>query len=67
MGTPKKPVKKAVSKSSGAKNSDDELIDPKTKKKIIDDDEDEDEFDMPLDEIGGGYDSFESYEDDDDY
>ena len=58
---------KAVSKNGGAKNSDDEPIDPKTKKKIIDDDEDEDEFDMPLDEIGGGYESFDNYEDDDDF
>jgi len=68
MGTPKKPVKnKAVSKSSGAKSPDDEPIDPKTKKKIIDDDDEDDEFDMPLDEIGGGYESFDAYDEDDDY
>jgi len=65
MGTPKKPVKKTPdSKSTGAKKSAQEPIDPKAKKKAIDEDDDED-FDMPLDEIGGGYDSFEFDEEDD--
>jgi len=65
MGTPKKPVKKKPDpKSTGAKKSDQEPVDPKAKKKIIDDEDDED-FDMPLDEISGGYDSFEFDEEDD--
>ena len=67
MGTPKKPAsKKPISKSTGAKKPAEEEVDPKAKKKIVDDDEDED-FDMPLDEIGGGYDSFDGFEEDDDY
>lgn len=66
MGTPKKPIKKnVVSKSSGAKRSEDELTDPKTKKKFIDDDEDDDEFGMPLDDLG--YENLDGYEDEDDY
>lgn len=68
MGTPKKPAKKKLtSKTAGAKKSSaDEAIDTHAKKKIVDDDEDED-FDLPLDEIGGGYESFGEYEDDDDF
>jgi len=66
MGTPKKPVKKkVVSKSPGAKKSADEEIDLPAKKRIIDEDDDE-EFDVPLDEISG-YESFEGYDEDDDY
>jgi hypothetical protein len=66
MGTPKKPVKKKiVSKSPGAKKTADESIEPPAKKRIIDEDDDE-EFDLPLDEIGG-YESFENYDEDDDY
>jgi hypothetical protein len=64
MGTPKKPIKKSDSKSSGAKKSAEEPIDPPAKKKIID--EDDDDFDMPLDEIGG-YESFEEYDEDDEF
>ncbi|WP_461453150.1 hypothetical protein [Mucilaginibacter sp.] len=65
MGTPKKPAKKQPdSKSTGAKKPAPAPTDPKAKKKIIDDEDDE-EFDMPLDEIGGGYDSFEFDEEDD--
>jgi len=67
MGTPKKPVKKKIiPKSTGAKKSAEEPIDPKAKKKIIDDDDDDDDFDMPLDELGG-YESFDGYEEEDDY
>ena len=65
MGTPKKPVKKQTSKSAGAKKPTNPPVDPK-KKKILDD-EDEDEFDMSLDDEIGGYDSFEGYDEDDDY
>jgi len=65
MGTPKKPAKKQpISKATDAKESADEELDPKPKKKIVDDDDDED-FDVPLDELGG-YESFD-YEDEDDY
>jgi hypothetical protein len=65
MATPKKPVKKKPdSKSTGAKKSAQEPVDPKAKKNV-DDDEDDEDFDMPLDEIGGGYDSFEFDEEDD--
>ena len=64
MGTPKKPAKK-ISKATGAKESDEEL-DPKTKKKIVDDDDDDEDYDVPLDELGG-YESFDGYEDDDDF
>jgi len=66
METPKKPVKKDVaSKSTGAEKSDDRPDDIPAKKKIIDDDDDED-FDMPLDDLGR-YESFEGYDEDDDY
>jgi hypothetical protein len=67
METPKKPVKKkVVSKSPGAKKSADESENHPVKKRIIDEDDDE-EYDMPLDEIGGGYEGFEGYDEDDDY
>lgn len=66
MGTPKKPLKKDTSaKSTGAKKPDENPIDIPAKKRIIDDDEDED-FDIPLDDLGR-YESFEGYEEDDDY
>ena len=67
METPKKPVKKNIaSKSMEAKRSeDDDAADLPAKKKIIDDDDDED-FDMPLDDLGR-YESFEAYDEDDDY
>lgn len=65
MGTPKKPLKKKPdSKTVGAKKIAPESVDPKAKKKIIDDDDDE--FDMPLEEIGG-YESFEEFDEDDDF
>lgn len=66
METPKKPVKKKdASKSTGAKKSVEESTDLPAKKRIIDDDDDED-FDMPLDDLGR-YESFEGYDEDDDY
>ena len=66
MGTPKKPSKKKPgSKSAGAKKTAPESVDPKAKKRIIDDEDDED-FDIPLDEIGG-YESFEEFDEDDDF
>ncbi len=36
------------------------------KKKIIDDEDDEKDFDMPLDDLGR-YESFEGYDEDDDF
>jgi hypothetical protein len=66
MGTPKKPLKKDTSaKSTGAKKLDENFADISAKKRIIDDDDDED-FDIPLDDLGR-YESFEGYEQDDDY
>jgi len=66
METPKKPVKKDdASKSTGAKKSVEKSLDLPAKKRIIDDDEDED-FDIPLDDLGR-YEPFEGYEEDDDY
>ena len=66
MGTPKKTAKKKpVSRITGAKKSAEEPIDPKVKKKIIDDDEDED-FDLPL-EDDLGYENFEGFDEDDEY
>jgi hypothetical protein len=66
MGTPKKPVKKTTAaKSAGVKKPDEKPADVAAKKRIIDDDEDED-FDIPLDDLGR-YESFEGYDEDDDY
>ena len=66
MGTPKKPLKKKpYSKSAGAKKTAPESFDPKAKKRIIDDEDDE-EFDLPLDEIDG-YESFEEFDEEDDF
>jgi len=66
MGTPKKPAKKiTAAKSAGGKRPDESVADLSAKKKIIDDDDDED-FDIPLDDLGR-YESFDGYEEDDDY
>ena len=66
MGTPKKPVKnKAAVKSTGAKKSEDSTDDLPAKKRVVDDEDDED-YDIPLDDIGR-YESFDGYDDDDDY
>jgi hypothetical protein len=66
METPKKPVKKTTaSKSSAANKLDGKSADLPAKKKIVDDDDDED-FDMPIDDLGR-YESFEGYDEDDDY
>ena len=66
METPKKPVKKSdASKSTGAKKSDEQPDDLPAKKRIIDDDEDED-FDIPLDDLGR-YEPFDGYDEDDDF
>ena len=65
MGTPKKPVKKkVVSKNTGAKKSEDESTDPKAKKRFVDDEDEDDEFGMPLDDLG--YENLD-YDDEDDY
>jgi hypothetical protein len=66
MGTPKKPLKKDTgARSTGVKKPDEDLTDISAKKRIIDDDDDED-FDIPLDDLGR-YENFEGYEEDDDY
>jgi len=66
MGTPKKPAKKiTAAKSAGPKRPDENAADLPAKKRIIDDDDDED-FDIPLDDLGR-YESFDGYEEDDDY
>ncbi|MDB5133955.1 MAG: hypothetical protein JWP37_558 [Mucilaginibacter sp.] len=66
METPKKPVKKTIaSKSMGAKKSEEQSTDLPAKKRIIDDEDDED-FDMPIDDLGR-YESFEGYDEDDDF
>ena len=66
MGTPKKPVKKkTASKSPGIKKPA-TAADPKEKKRIIDDEDEEDDYDIPMDDLGR-YESFEGYEEDDDY
>lgn len=65
METPKKPIKKETSKSTGAKKTDEDSDEIPAKKKVIDEDDDED-FDMPLDDLGR-YESFEGYDEDDDY
>lgn len=66
METPKKPVKKTTaSKSMGAQKSDEDSTDLPAKKRVIDDEDDED-FDMPLDDLGR-YESFEGYDEEDDF
>jgi hypothetical protein len=66
METPKKPVKKTTApKGPAAKKPDEKSTDLPAKKRIIDDDDDED-FDMPLDDLGR-YESFEGYDEDDDF
>lgn len=66
METPKKPVKKTTdTKDTAANKPDEQSTDLPAKKKVIDDDDDED-FDMPLDDIGR-YESFEGYDEDDDF
>jgi len=64
MGTPKKPVKKKTATKAPAKKSA-PAADPKEKKRIIDDEDEDEDYEMPLDDMG--YESFEGYEDDDDY
>ncbi len=62
MGTPKKPISKKVDPKSLADDEDDNSNDHKPTKKIEDD---EDDFDGPLDDLG--YESFNDYDDDDDF
>ena len=65
METPKKLIKKDLgAKSTGAMRSDEEQADVPVKKKIVD--EDDDDFDMPLDDLGR-YENFDAYDEDDDY
>jgi hypothetical protein len=66
METPKKPVKKdTAAKSTGAKKPDEKPADVSAKKRVVDDDDDDD-FDIPLDDLGR-YESFDGYDEDDDY
>jgi len=66
METPKKTVKKTTDpKSTAAKKTDENSADLPAKKRVLDDDEDED-FDVPMDDLGR-YESFEGYDEDDDY
>ena len=65
METPKKNTKKdTAAKGMGAKKTDEKSADT-PKKRIIDDDDDDD-YDIPMDDLGR-YESFEGYEEDDDY
>jgi len=66
METPKKPVKKTADSKSAASKKPVEKPDPKAKKRFLDDEDEDDEFDMPLDDLGR-YESFDGYEEDDDY
>ena len=65
METPKKQVKKTDTKDTATDKPDEQSTDMPAKKKVIDDEDDED-FDMPLDDIGR-YESFEGYDEDDDF
>ena len=63
MGTPKKPVNKKIDPKNSAEDEDDDnILDQKPTKKVVDEDED---FDGPLDDLG--YESFDDYDDDDDF
>lgn len=61
MGTPKKPISKKVDPKS-LDDEDDDSVDQKPTKKVVDEDDD---FDGPLDDLG--YESFNDYDDDDDF
>jgi hypothetical protein len=65
MKAPKKTDKKVTKKNvaSGEKKN---SIKPVTQKPIADFDDDDDDFDLPLEEIGG-LDDFNRFDDDDDY
>lgn len=65
MKAPKKTDKKVTKKSvaSGEKNN---SVKPATQKPITDFDDEDDDFDLPLEEIGG-LDDFSRFDDDDDY
>jgi hypothetical protein len=67
MGTPKKPVKKKISpKSNGEKKPAGQSVDPVAKKRVIDEDDEDEDFDVPMDELEG-YESFDEFEEDDDF
>ncbi|TKB97818.1 hypothetical protein [Pedobacter cryophilus] len=64
MGTPKKPVKKPIAKPTDEDDDINELEDESpSKKKFVD--EDDDDFDLPIDDIGG-FDEI-GFDDDDDF
>lgn len=66
METPKKPDKKdAAAKRIGAQKPEETSADLSARKRLLDDDDDDD-FDIPLDDLGR-YESFEGYDEDDDY
>lgn len=63
MATPKKTEKKAPSKSATPKKAE-KAVDPKAKKRPIDDDDDDD-FDAGYDDLDYG--QLEGFDEDDDY
>jgi len=65
MATPKKPVKNDTSAKGTGVKRDEKPVESTVKKRVVDDDDDED-FDIPLDDLGR-YESFDGYDDDDDY
>ncbi len=65
METPKKPAKKETSAKSPGAKTDETSADLPAKNRVTDDDDDDD-FDIPLDDLGR-YESFDNYDDDDDF
>ncbi len=65
MTTPKKPVKNDTSAKGTGASKDEKPADQTAKKRVVDDDEDDD-FDIPIDDLGR-YESFDTYDDDDDF
>ena len=64
MEIPKKPVTKKIDSNDAGEDEDDDnsMLDQKPKKKVDDDDDD---FDGPLDDLG--YETFNDFDDDDDF
>jgi hypothetical protein len=65
MKTPKKPTNKNSENLSEDENGhSDQPVDSKSKNKFVD--EEEDEFDLPIDDLGG-LDDFNDFDDDEDF
>jgi hypothetical protein len=66
METPKKPAKKstATSKSTGVKKSADKSVHPSPKSRLDDEDDD---LDMDIDDDFSKFESFENYDEEEDY